>query len=117
MLIQVNTDNHIEGKTSLQDWVRNEVDSSLGRFQPQLTRVEVFLSDVNSHKKSEVDKQCTVEARWSGLDPIAVTKNSPTVEEALAAALDSMIITLDSRIEKLRDAKRHSSMGSGGAEI
>lgn len=50
MLVQVHTDPHIQGGASLQDWVKTEVGGSLERFQPQLTRVEVFLSDLNSHK-------------------------------------------------------------------
>lgn len=121
MLIQVNTDNHISGKASLQEWVRGEIEGAFDRFAPQLTRVEVFLADLNSHKPAQNDqhdKQCTLEARWAGLDPIAVSKTADTVEVALGAAIDAMVITLDSRMEKLRDSKRQGAMnGNTGHEI
>ena len=110
MLVQVHTDPHIQGGASLQDWVKTEVGGSLERFQPQLTRVEVFLSDLNSHKPAQndqSDKQCKLEARWAGLDPIVVSKTTDNVKTAVGAALDALILTLDSRIEKMRDAKRH----------
>jgi hypothetical protein len=112
MLVQVNTDNHITGKASLQEWVRGEIEGAFERFSPQLTRVEVFLADLNSHKPAQNDqhdKQCKLEARWAGLDPIAVTKTADTVEVALGAAIDAMVMTLDSRVEKLRDSKRQNA--------
>lgn len=111
MLVQVNTDNHVENKVTLQEWVRGEVEGALSRFEPQLTRAEVYLSDVNSHKNSQIDKQCTLEARLAGLDPIAVTKEAATVEAALDLALDALTLTLDSRLERLREKKGRMPMG------
>jgi hypothetical protein len=111
MLVQVNTDNHIENSTSLQDWVRREVEVDLGRFEPQLTRVEVYLSDLNSHKNAQVDKQCTIEVRIGGLEPIAVTKEAGTLEAAVDAALDVVSLTLDSRLERLQEKKGRTPMG------
>src|SRR5688572_19117728 len=66
MLIHVRTDNHIEGREQLASEVTKEVEAALGRFAPQLTRVEVYLADENSHKTSDNDKRCTIEARLSG---------------------------------------------------
>jgi hypothetical protein len=111
MLIQVNTDNHIEGTAALSDWVRRDVEDSLGRFTPQLTRVEVYLSDSNGAKSGDNDKQCTLELRLAGLDPLAVTKNADTLETALDAALDAVTIMLDDRLEKLREKKGRTPMG------
>jgi ribosome-associated translation inhibitor RaiA len=111
MLVQIQTDNHIEGNTRLQDWVREEVEGTLDRFASQVTRVEVFLSDVNGQKTSDGDKQCTLEVRIAGLDPIAVTKNADGLEAALDAALDAVAITLDSRLEKLQAKKGRTPMG------
>ena len=111
MLVQVHTDNHIEGKASLTDWVREEVESTLGRFAPQLTRVEVFLSDANGGKTADNDKQCKLELRLSGLDPLALTKYADTLEVALSAALDAVTIMLDDRLEKIREKKGRTPMG------
>lgn len=111
MLVQVKTDNHIEGNSRMQEWVRGEVEGTLERFVPQLTRAEVYLSDVNSHKNAQVDKQCTLEVAVAGLPPIAVTKEAGTVEAALDAALDAMTLTLDSRLDKLQAKKGRIPMG------
>lgn len=111
MLVQVNTDNHIENSAKLQDWVRTEVEDTLGRFEPQLTRAEVYLSDLNSHKNAQVDKQCTLEVRLAGFDPIAVTKEAGTVEAALDMALDALTLTLDSRLDRLHEKKGRTPMG------
>jgi ribosome-associated translation inhibitor RaiA len=111
MLVQVKTDNHIEGTEKLQKWVTDDVTAALSRFTPQLTRVEVYLSDLNSHKTVDGDKQCKVEACLAGLDPIVVTKNANEIDVALSAALDAMILTLDSRLEKLQQKKGRTPMG------
>jgi ribosome-associated translation inhibitor RaiA len=111
MLVQIRTDNHIDGNVRLQDWVREEVSSTLERFQPQLTRAEVYLSDINSHKNAQVDKQCTLEVHLARLDPIAVTKEAGTIEAALNAALDVITLTLDNRMEKLHAKKGRTPMG------
>jgi hypothetical protein len=111
MLVQVKTDNHIDGNARLHEWVRAESEGSLERFTPQLTRAEVFLSDTNSHKGGDADKQCTLEVRLAGIDPIAVTKDAGTVEAALDAALAAVTLTLDSRFEKLHGKKGRTPMG------
>ena len=111
MLVQIKTDNHIDGGSRLQEWVRAEVEGSLHRFSSQLTRTEVFLSDLNSHKTSEGDKQCTLEVRVAGLDPLAVTKVANSLETALDAALDAIILSLDSRLEKQQSKKGRTPMG------
>lgn len=111
MLVQIQTDNHIQGNTRLQDWVRAEVEGTLERFSSQVTRVEVFLSDLNGQKTTAGDKQCTLEVRIAGLDPLAVTKTADGVEAALDAALDAVVLTLDSRLEKLTAKKGRTPMG------
>lgn len=117
MLVQVKTDNHIEGNEKLQNWVQDQVTSALDRFSPQLTRAEVFFSDTNSHKTAEGDKQCTLEVRVAGLDPIAVTKHANELDVALDAALDAITLTLDGRLEKQHQKKGRTPMGGKpGAE-
>lgn len=111
MLVQIHTDNHVDGKASLQDWVRGEVEACLGRFAPQLSRVEVFLSDANGNKSGDNDKQCKLELRLSGLEPLALAKSADTLEVALSAALDAVALTLDSRLEKVREKKGRTPMG------
>ncbi len=111
MLVQVRSDNHIAATEKLSKWIEDEVKSALERFEPQVTRVEVYLADENSHKDSSVDKRCTLEARLAGIDPIAVTKQAGAVEEAFDSALETLVLTLDSRLGRLYDPKGQTSMG------
>jgi hypothetical protein len=109
MLVQVNTDNHIAGREELVAEVTAELETALSRFEPQLTRVEVHLADENSHKTGSADKSCVLEARLSGLDPIAVTQVGGTVDQALDAALESLVTTLDRKLGKLGEKKGRPS--------
>ena len=50
MLVQINTDNNLSAGVGVNEWVEAAVTSALERFGTQLTRVEVYLADENSHK-------------------------------------------------------------------
>jgi len=67
MQIQVNTDNHIKGRADVVRLVHSCVEGAVGRFADRITRVEVHLSDTNSHKSGGADKRCVLEARLAGL--------------------------------------------------
>src|SRR5258708_618997 len=61
MHFQVKTDNHIQATEELVSGIRSDVEAALDhRFHDQLRRVEVYLQDMNAHKKGE-DKHCTLE--------------------------------------------------------
>ena len=105
MLVQVNTDNHIKGHANLTDYVQTAVQGALGRFEPQLVRIEVQLTDENSHKSSQSDKRCLLEARLSGIPPLAVTADGDTIDQALDAAIEKLAITLDRKLGRLHDRK------------
>lgn len=100
MQIQVNTDNNIDGQVPLLESVRDMVAHTLERFEDRLTRVEVHLSDVNSHKGGR-DTRCVIEARIRGLQPITVDDLSRTVDEAVRAASSKLVRALDTRLGKL----------------
>ena len=73
MQVQVHTDNKIQGGESLAQWIQEEATSRLGRFREYITRVEVFLSDVDAGKSGANDKRCRLEARPAGRQPVTVT--------------------------------------------
>ena len=50
MQVQVNTDDHIHGGESLAQWITDESRSRLNRFQDHITRLEVFLTDLDAGK-------------------------------------------------------------------
>jgi ribosome-associated translation inhibitor RaiA len=106
MLIQVNTDNHIESGDELVAQVSSDLDQALKRFAAQITRVEVHLHDENADKSGARDKRCVIEARIRGLEPLAVSHSGPTVPVAVNGATDKMVRSLDRTFSKLRNARQ-----------
>ncbi len=102
MIIQVNTDHHIDGNERLGAFLENKIADSLSRFSNQITRVEVHLADENGSKGGENDKRCTLEARLEGIEPLAVTEHADTVDKAVNGAINKLKSALDSVIGKLR---------------
>lgn len=103
MKIQINTDNNIEGREQMTTHYEGVLADSLSRFSDHITRLEVHLSDENSHKESEDDKRCLLEARVEGLQPIAVTHKAASLHQAVTGATDKLKKSLDSAIGKLRN--------------
>ena len=115
MQIQINTDRNIEGSEALAKHVSSVVESALSRFSDHITRVEVHLSDENSHKGGMNDKRCVMEARLEHYQPIAVTHHSATVGEAVNGASEKLTHAIESMIGRLRD-HRSDTTGSFSPE-
>jgi ribosome-associated translation inhibitor RaiA len=107
MQIQINTDHNIEGKEALAAQVRGIVKSALSRISDHITRVEVHLSDESSHKISQNDKRCMMEARLEGRQPIAVTHQAATLDQAVDGAADKLTRLIESTLGRQRD-QEHS---------
>lgn len=91
MQIQISTDHNIEGHEALATQVSGVVENALSRFSEHITRVEVHLSDENSDKKSSYDNmRCMIEARLEGRQPIAVTHQADTLDQAVDGAADKL---------------------------
>ena len=102
MQVQVNTDNHIEGREELAAHVRATVSDSLSRFSDRITRLEIHLSDEDGDKDGENDKRCMIEARLKGRQPTAVTYNAASLHEAVDGAADKLKRSLESTLEPQR---------------
>ncbi|WP_232840074.1 MULTISPECIES: HPF/RaiA family ribosome-associated protein [Nocardia] len=108
--IQINTDSNIHGGEDLIRQAEERISSILERFEPHLTRIEAHLSDQNGDKGGPEDKQCVLEARPTGQQPVAVTNRADTVEAAYTGAADNMAKLLDSRFGRLHQAKGGESI-------
>ena len=97
----LNTDNHVQGDEALAAHVDGVVDSVLGRFRKQITRVEVHLSDVNADKSGGSDKRCIMEARLEGRPPAAASNDAETMRAAISGAAHKLQRVLDSSLGKL----------------
>ncbi|MGQ0752691.1 MAG: HPF/RaiA family ribosome-associated protein [Betaproteobacteria bacterium] len=111
MLIQINTDNHIEGSTDLAARVEPPIAAALERYADRVTRIEAYFKDRNSHKGGAVDKECTLEARLAGLEPIAVSDLAPTLDVALDGALDKLVTAIEHAARRAGKSRRQ---GIGG---
>lgn len=85
MLIQISTDQHIDGREALTRYARTEVEAALAHVGDRLTRIEVHLTDDSAGRATGGDKRCTIEARPSGQPPIAVTEHADHFHAALGA--------------------------------
>ncbi len=98
MQIQINTDNHITGTSELTELAMSEVESALEHLASHITRVEVHLSDENSHKGGSSDKRCVMEARLEGHQPLAVTADGESIDMAIAEAAEKLKRAIDHTI-------------------
>ena len=104
MKVEVSTDTRVEGTATVVAAVTSEVEGGLSLYKDRLTRVEVHLSDVNG-PRSGVDYRCALEARPAGRDPVAVTHEAVTTEEALKGAIGKMDRLLASTFGRLDQQK------------
>jgi ribosome-associated translation inhibitor RaiA len=104
MQIQINTDHNIEGHETLAARVSGVIENALSRFSDHITRVEVHLSDENSDKKGGYeDMRCMIEVRLEGRQPIAVTHQATTIDEAVDGAADKSANLIESTLGRQHD--------------
>lgn len=105
MLIQLNTDKHIDAGDPFVRTVESELGHSLERFVTEITRVEIYFQDTNAEKAGSRDKRCLLEARLRGRDPIAVSNTAATLTAAFHGARDKLLTVLDRQNARLRPPK------------
>lgn len=107
MLIQVRTDDNIEGRDELASRVESRVGDALEQLADRVTRVQVHLGDENSDKKSGPDdKRCTLEVRLAGLEPVVAHGHAPDAYEALEGAIERAVRSARKAIDRKRDLER-----------
>lgn len=102
MTIQINTDKNIEGNERLESYLKSLIEDELSRFDEDITRVEVHLSDANGGKSGQDDKECTFEVRLKNRQPIAVSSSDKTVEGAVNDAIEKAKSSMDKIFGKLK---------------
>ena len=103
MQVQVHTDDHIQGGESLARWITEETTAKLSRFRDHVTRVEVFLTDLDAGKSGPQDKRCRLEARPAGRQPLTVTADGDKVPTAFTGAIEKLVRALDTDMGRLKD--------------
>jgi ribosome-associated translation inhibitor RaiA len=96
MQVQVRTDHNIEGHEALADQVRGVVEDALSEFSDNITSVDVHLSNQNSEQQDGNDSlRCMIEARLAGRQPMAVTDQAATLDDAIDGAADKLTRLID----------------------
>ncbi|MGV9004959.1 HPF/RaiA family ribosome-associated protein [Flavobacterium sp.] len=106
MKIQFNTDKTIDGDENQQSYFISLIGEKLNRYQSHVTRIEAHLSDQNGKKEGKNDIQCVLEARMEGRQPIAVTCDANSANDAVTGAIDKIKASLDTIIGKTQSSER-----------
>lgn len=101
MKIQVNTDKNIEGREKLTAYVESLITEGLSRFNENITKVEVHLSDENAGKEGTDDKKCLIEVRVEKVGPVVTSDLSTTLHKAIEGAISKMKHALESKLSKI----------------
>jgi hypothetical protein len=100
MLIEVRTDGNIKGSEQSSAEVKADVHAALDRYSDRIRRVDVHLSDAIGNKPGHDDKCCMIEARRDGREPIVVTHQDSTLEQAIQGAIHNLKKSVESAFGK-----------------
>lgn len=103
MTIQFNADNNLTVHEEFRIKMSDVLTDKLKRFDEEITRIEVHLSDENGGKSGVDDKSCLLEARIAGRTPVAVTATGSNYERALDDATDKLKSTLSKITERRKE--------------
>lgn len=107
MDVQINTANNVAGREALTQQLEETVRTRLSRFSDRLTRVEVHVGDENGDRGGGDDKRCVIEVRPAGRDPISVTEQAGSIDQAAAGALSKVATALERDFGKITSRKGH----------
>lgn len=109
MQILVNSDDHICCNEELIQRIEGVIEGMLERFSGQVSRIDVQLSDLNSHQMGDRDKRCVMEARIGGLAPVTASHEAATLTEAIHDAADKLKRSLAEQIRQREQAAREQA--------
>lgn len=95
MTILFNSDNNLTVHEEFRDKLKIRFLDELKRFTSHITRLEVHLSDANGQKHGGNDKNCLLEARVEGRQPLAVKAEGNSYELAVDGAITKLKSSLD----------------------
>lgn len=107
MHIQINSDNRLNLGAESLETIESRLADRLSRFSDRLTRLEVHCADINGPSNVGPDKQCRIEARPNGLQPLTVDATAETIDAAVSDAASKLITALERTFGKLTNRKGH----------
>ncbi len=110
MMIQINSDKHVDVNAHLAKYIETHIHHSLSRFGSQLMRVKVHLSDVDGQKGCATDKRCLLEARPAGHPPMSVSSGAADMHQAVTVAAGKMKRLLENSFGRMADRRTGDSV-------
>lgn len=101
MELEINHADGVERSPALEEHVQERLARLDRRYGERLTRIRVFLKDVNAGKGG-IDKVCTMEARPAGRDPFVVEAQDADLYAAVRDAEGKLERALDHRLARER---------------
>jgi hypothetical protein len=101
MQVLVRHDDTIRGSERLIALATATVEGVLERFTEHITTVEVHFADENGKKSGGDDIRCTMEVRFGGRKPTAVSHHASDLEVALVACAEKMSRSLDHQLGRV----------------
>lgn len=103
MQVIVRHDDTIQGSERLTELTTAGIEAALSRFAEHITTVEVHYADENGKKTGGDDIRCSIEVRWEGRKPVAVSHHASDLPVALDTAAEKMARMLDHQLGRMRD--------------
>jgi len=108
MQVKIHTDHNIEGIEALADQVSGVVEDALSRVSDRITHVDVHLSDQNSDQKNGINNMCClIEAHLEGRQPVAVTDQAATLDQAVDGAAQKASHLIEHTLGRLEHQASH----------
>lgn len=85
---------NLEITSALKQYIEDKLGKVEKRWGDRITRLRVFMNDTNS-TKGGIDKQCTMEARLAGIDPVVAETTASEAYEAVDLNVDKLIRALE----------------------
>jgi ribosome-associated translation inhibitor RaiA len=101
MQVQIRHDENIPGDRNPR--ISAIVEDVLSRYRDDITTVEVHLADEDGPKNAEGAIRCSIEVRFPGRKPTAVTHHASDVMTAVDQAAEKMARALDHQLGRIRD--------------
>ena len=106
VFIQIHADNQIDSDNGRDSRLEEQIRQRLARFEDRITDVEVHVSDVNGPRGGDSDLRCTIEARVSGIPPVAAADEGDSVDRCVIGAAKKVVRALDHQLGRLNDVRR-----------
>jgi hypothetical protein len=117
MQVLVNCDDPICCDNELIQRVEGVIAGTLERFGEHLSRVEVWLKDLNSENAGDRDKVCSLEARVAGGAPVLAEHDAPTLAEAIHVAAGKLERLVGLELRQLARALAGPSVGPSARSL